>query len=117
MAFSILALSLGVLFSLFSTGLRNISVAREHDYAIAMAEAKLAEIGVVEVVEAGVQEGDFDNQYRWRTEIADYDWHDDPVAPVQAVASYLVTVEVTWTDLYGEHSVTLTTLRLADRPL
>ena len=114
-AFSILTLSLGVLFSLFSTGLRNTNIAREYSHAIALAESKLAEIGVVEPLEMGVQEGDFDDQYRWHIQVIAYPWNEEPAATLQPVVPYQVTVEVIWKSLYRERSVTLTTLRLANR--
>ncbi|MGD8999178.1 MAG: prepilin-type N-terminal cleavage/methylation domain-containing protein [Granulosicoccaceae bacterium] len=114
-AFSILTLALGVLFSLFSTGLRNTSVAREHSHAIALAESRLAEIGAVEPLETGEWEGDFDDQYRWRIQVTDYPWNNEPAATLPPVVPYQVTVEVTWASLYRERSVALTTLRLVNR--
>lgn len=118
MAFSILTLSLGVLLSLFSTGLRNTNIAREHSHAIALAESRLAEIGVVEPLELGVREGDFDDKYHWHIEVTDYPWHDETVetaVTLQPVVSYQVTVEVTWQSLHRKRSIALTTLRLAHR--
>jgi general secretion pathway protein I len=115
-AFSILTLSLGVLFSLFATGLRNTSIAREHSHAIALAESRLAEIGVIEPLETGVQEGAFDDQYRWYIQVTEYPWYDEPATTLQPLVPYQVKVEVTWQSLYRERSVALTTLRLAHRP-
>lgn len=112
-AFSILAMSLGVLLALFSGGLRNTGIAHEYSRAVTLAESKLAEVGVTEPLAPGERQGAFDGQYRWRTQVAEYiDGGGRAPEPLQA---YRVTVRVSWEGAQGDRSVALSTLRLAGR--
>jgi general secretion pathway protein I len=111
-AFSILALSLGVLLALFSSGLRNTGVAYEYSRAVILAESKLAEPGVTEPLEIGTRQGSFDGQYRWRTEVAEYLLKDEPIQASVPLRAYQVTVRVSWSGVLGDRSVALSTLRL-----
>ncbi len=110
-AFSILAVSLGTLLLVFSGGLRNTAVSRDYSRAIAYAESKLAEIGVVEPLEVGEQEGNFDDRYRWEVEITPYTVVE--ASERASVKPYHVTVKVTWGEDNRQRSVVLNTLRLA----
>lgn len=112
-AFSILALSLGALLQVFSTGLRSAALSQEYSWATLLAESKLAAMSVSEPLQVGEQSGELDEGFHWRASI-------EPVQPGEAAPSdvarlglYEVTVEVFWTHALRERSVTLTTLRLA----
>lgn len=111
-AFSIAAISLGALLAIFSTGLRNSRVTREYSVAVALAESKLAEIGTVEPLQQTPLEGQFDDKYSWRTEIAEYTEIEGCMP--STVQPYRVSVEVSWTSIPRDRSVTLTTLRFLD---
>lgn len=112
-AFSILALSLGVLLALFSGGLRNTGIAHEYSRAITLAESKLAEAGVTEPLAPGERQGAFDGQYRWRTQVAEY--LDEGARAPEPLQAYRVTVRVSWEGALGDRSVALSTLRFASR--
>lgn len=112
-AFSILALSLGVLFQIFSSGLRNLRVAEAYTTATALAESKLAAIGVEEPFVEGKENGRFDDGFRWRVEVRRYEPEDLPTTAISAVQPYEVVVTVSWGERGEERSVSLTTLRLA----
>jgi len=112
-AFTILALSLGVLLQIFS---RSMTVtARGADFARAaqIAEERLAGVGFEIPLEAGLYDGDPEQGIAWSVLIAPYENEmsslvDLPVAP------YLVVVEVIWRDGGGKPGhLSLSTLRLA----
>lgn len=111
-AFSILALSLGVLLALFSSGLRNAGIAHEYSRAVTLAESKLAEVGVTEPLALGQRQGAFDGQYRWRTEVAEYIPEEATMAS-EPLRAYQVTVRVNWSGALGDRSVALSTLKFA----
>lgn len=110
-AFAILAISLGTLFALFSTGFRNVDVARDYNRAVIMAESKLAEIDATQTLTAGVYEGEFDPRYRWSAEISEFLADDVATQPVLQLRIYQVTVTVSWGESPRPRSVVLTTLR------
>lgn len=114
-AFSILALSLGVLLALFSGGLRNAGIAHEYSRAVTLAESKLAEVGVTEPLAPGERQGAFDGPYRWRTQVEEYIRGDEGARATAPLHAYRVTVRVSWEGALGDRSVALSTLRLAGR--
>lgn len=95
-AFSILAISLGILLSLFSTGLRNLSVSRDYSRALIIAESKLAEIAVEQPLESNGRAGAFDDKYRWTVEISEHGTPPMDSPPGGSARLYLITVTVTW---------------------
>ncbi len=111
-AFSILTLSLGVLLTLFSTGLRNTAIAHDYSRAITLAESRLASIGVSEPLQPGESEGRFDDHYRWYAEITPHVGNYDHAIGDTAWQLYKVRVHVIWEGFDGERSVTLSTLRM-----
>ncbi len=114
-AFVIVAVSLGALLQIFSSGLRSSHSAEAYTTAALLAESKLASIGIEEPLEEGETTGAFDNGFRWRSTVA-------PHAPevgqdeASAAQAYEVTLVVRWGERGDERSVSLTTLRLAPKP-
>lgn len=114
-AFTILALSLGVVLQAFSTGLRSEALAQDYSRATLLAESRLAAIGMSEPLQEGERSGQLDERFHWRA----------TVQPIQSVEGeeetatgpplrlYQVTMEVSWNELYRQRSVALTTWRLA----
>jgi general secretion pathway protein I len=80
-AFAIMALALGALMQVFSTGLRTVTLGDEYTRAVLLAESKLAAMGVEEPLQEGEQSGTFDEHYRWRTVTRAYT---EPEAPGDA---------------------------------
>jgi type II secretion system protein I len=72
-AFAILAIALGVIMQIFSTGLRNVTVGEDYTRAILLAQSKLASLGTEESLQPGEQTGAFDEGYRWRVTVQPYD--------------------------------------------
>ncbi len=113
-AFAILAISLGALFALFSTGLRNAGVTQDYSRAVVMAESKLAEIGATVPLVAGEYQGEFDEQYRWQATVSEYLEEDETAQPASQLQIYQVTVTVSWGDAPRSRSVALATLRVTN---
>ena len=112
-AFAILALSLGVLLQIFSQALNTTSLGEHYSRAVALAEAKLAAVGLDVPLEAGEYGGEPEDGMDWIIAIEPYqpqDWlaEDPPLQP------YRVTVVVSWPGLRGTRRVNLSTLRLGE---
>lgn len=113
-AFSILALALGVLMQAFATGLRNTALADEYSQALLHAESVLARVGS----EIGLEQTDalgeeLDDTYSWRGSIEEYVEDEDSDDQHRQVVLYTVTVEVFWDSAGKPRSLALQTLRLA----
>lgn len=116
-AFMILALSLSVLFRIFSGGLNNVAVAGDYAQAVLVAESQLAVVGHSEPLVAGQTYGESGERFRWRRIIEDYmPWEDEAALPVP-VSGYRVTVEVSWTRNGRDRRIILDSLRVQKRPL
>ncbi|RMD70536.1 MAG: prepilin-type N-terminal cleavage/methylation domain-containing protein [Gammaproteobacteria bacterium] len=97
-AFAILALSLGTLMQVFSTGLRNQGVAEDYARAVTLARSRLAALEPPFEASEG-REGD----YTWRVEAT-------PLEGGTALDVIQVKVTVAWRN----RAFTLTTLRLQE---
>lgn len=115
-AFAILAVSLGVLAHILSSGLRGGRVSEAYSTATMLAESKLATIGVEEALVAGETAGSFNDQYRWQVDVRPYDEEQINATDIP-VDAYEVTVTVAWDASSGQRSVSLATLRLLPKPL
>ncbi len=110
-AFSVLALSLGVLMQVYSTGMRGVTLSEEYTKAIMLAESKLASVGSEIALEEGEARGEEDETYRWRVSLVPFTSEDLPenlgdVEPLQ------VDVEVAWSTGGHERRVALHSLRV-----
>lgn len=113
-AFSILAVALGVLLNIFGGGLRLAGVSDDTARAASFAQSLLAQAGVAEEWTEGETRGDFDERFRWIVRVQPYEVMDEEIdiedLPIQL---YLVSVRVEWNDGGRPRSLALTTLRLA----
>ena len=112
-ALAVLALALGVLFQIFSTGLNNSRVAEAYAKATLLAQSKLASLGIEESLGEGENTGRFDGQFGWRVDVHSHEREERPVGQVTPLEPYEVVVTVYWGETDEERSVSLTTLRLA----
>ena len=81
LAFALLAAGLGLLLGLQSRGLQQIRQAGNASEASQYAQSKLDTIGVLEFIEPGESEGEFDKgRYHWALEIREIE---DPVPKVE----------------------------------
>ncbi len=110
-AFSILALALGVLLQSFSTGTRGVTQSGLYSRATLLAESIFAQVGRDEELFEGEHSGEFDDFFRWRVALIPYESEDlDPrKLSLEPVA---VTVEVEWDEGDRTPRIALTGLRL-----
>lgn len=117
-AFSILALSLGVLMQIFSGGLRNVDQSTHHAKAVAIAKSLMARIGTETQLLPGEQTGEFGEpgeQYNWQIRLQALE---DPLEAGQPVAVSLfglmgIAVNVEWQDgNKGLRNITLHSTKL-----
>lgn len=119
-AFTILALSLGAVFQVWSIGLRSTSQAESRALAVLLLESKLAGIGIEEPLESGEQAGEFDNGFRWHASVEPYEAEGAEPEGAESegfvsgpgIVPYQVVVTVRWGERENEHALSLTTLRL-----
>jgi general secretion pathway protein I len=104
-AFTIMALALGVVYQIFGRGAAAMTLGEEYAQAIAIAESRLAGAALPESSGSG-------------RELDRYDWElrSEPVAPDNgaaetALALKRIDVEVRWRSRGREHQVGLTTLK------
>lgn len=116
-AFTILALSLGVLMQIFSASLRNVDITRDAAQATALAQTLLADAGVEAPLEAGESSGTLADRFRWHLQVAPHEEGPRPGASENLRAPpmlelWRVTARVAWGDRDRERDVVLTTLRV-----
>lgn len=118
-AFSILALSLGVLMRIFSGSLRNADVTRDQAQAVALAQSLLAPPGVEDTIVPGQKSGILDDKFRWTLSTAPLaqeprQGENGAVIPPMSIDLWEVTARVAWGGDAGmpERALALTTLRV-----
>jgi general secretion pathway protein I len=120
-AFSILALSLGVLMQIFSGALRNTDITHGQAQAVTLAQSLLATAGVEGTLVEGEVAGSLDNEMRWLMRISPFLSGTIPGESSATLGGppldlFEVTVQVAWGDTsVPDRTVTLTTLRLQPR--
>ena len=117
-AFSILALSLGIILNIFSGGLRRTIISEEYQQAVIIAQAKLAASGIETELKDEITSGQLLDKYFWRVQVQPYQLNaeldeaaesdgDIPILP------YQVTVTVEWEADKNNRHVELATLKLS----
>lgn len=110
-AFSILALSLGVLMQIFSQALRVTAFAEAYAQAIPLAQAKLNAVGHTIPLEEGVHDGSLENGLRWTVQVQPFTsttWAlEDPM-----LQPFRVTASVITPTARGTRRITLQTVRI-----
>jgi general secretion pathway protein I len=111
-AMVILAMSLTVLFRIFSTGLNNVGVSADYSRAVLIAETQLAQAGISVSLETGVLDGTVDERFYWTRTVADYAPFALADADRSPVAAYQVTVAVEWQHSGRSRAISLSSIRL-----
>lgn len=115
-AFSVLALSLGVLLNIFSTALRGVGIGEEYSKAALLMDSRLAALGSEIPLESGSQsgsEGDGEGQeYRWLITISPFG-EVDQFQALGELELFQVDVEVAWDASGAQRRIAVSTLRLA----
>lgn len=116
-AFSILALSLGVIMHVLSSSLRGLSLGDAYARALAVAESKLASVDGRSVLREGIGESAGPSRYSWRITTSIPDWWEERSTTVGNLRPYRVEVTVYWRAIGGaKRHVSLRTLRLKEAP-
>lgn len=105
-AFSILALSLGILLKIFSSGVNAAQVAEEYTVAVQIAESLIAETGVTAPLQPGENSGMELQKYQWLMSVTPYtlDFANvtrkktDAETAEASISLFKVRVVVTWGD-------------------
>jgi len=118
-AFSILALSLGILLKIFSSGVNTAAVAEEYTAAVQIAESLMAKTGVEMPLREGETTGSEGDKYYWRIDVSPFMFNpDNNVDEKIAVELFKVRVAVSWGDEdTNNRQFELNTLKLANKPL
>jgi len=114
-AMTILALSLTVIFRIFSGGLNKIDIASDYAQAVMVAESVLAASGNTQTLQAGVSNGSLFEKYRWVRTVTPYHAPGEPSFDDLPLHVYRVSVDVAWPARRGERSLNLSTLKLTAR--
>jgi general secretion pathway protein I len=119
-AFSILAMSLGVLFQIFATGLRGTRLAEEYSHAVLLAESELARLRIQPsaAAAAALGEGEVEVDARYDQTVSVEAITDASLTAIAATTlrPYRVTVEMSWGEGSHRRSVPLTTVMLYRTP-
>lgn len=117
-AFVILALALGVLMRVFSGSLNNIGTSARYTQALALAESKLAAVGIDTPLERGESAGVDGQGNSWRITVKPHqEASSGPENVAMPLELYEVEVNVGWEEGPKKpRTLKLTTLRAVARP-
>ena len=114
LALSILAIGLGLAMQIATASMRNARIAAQRTEAALYAKSLLDTTGVGERVEEGENDGEFNEDFRWRMSVSPYEIETDvpgleaATAPVEL---YRIELVVTWGDRAREQEARFVTLR------
>ncbi|TAN51975.1 MAG: type II secretion system protein [Methylococcaceae bacterium] len=113
-AFTILALTAGVVSLIFSNGLNTAATADAYPRALSIAHSKLAELNLPDNLRPGQAQGQVAD-LRWQTRILPLFLDPTQADEKQSPDYYRISVLVAWGPLETGQSLALETLRLASR--
>jgi general secretion pathway protein I len=118
-AFSILALSLGILLKIFSAGVNTAVVAEDYTAAVQIAESLMAKTGLETPLQAGQDSGLENEKFHWLVEVSPFVFNPENVDNTAITAVlFKVKVIVSWgDDSANDRQVKLTTLKLINKTL
>lgn len=111
-ALSVLAISLGITYQVFSSALRGSTLADDYAQASMYADSHLAEIGKKVHLLPGVTEGSYNQRYSWKLEVQSLDGSSSR-SIIESVKRYQVVLNVYWHARKRQRSIRATTFRLA----
>ena len=120
-AFVVLAAGAGILYRTFSTSLGSVEAVSGYSEAIALAEGKLAALGLEHALAEGAEQGTSDDRrFDWQVTVAPYTPADSAADAAALVSPHVLlraTVTVSW-DPRGnqKRSVALSTVRMIGKP-
>ena len=118
-AFSILALSLGILLKIFSAGVNTAIIAENYTTAVQLSESLMAKTGIETPLQIGLYEGSENNIYHWQIEISPFIFNPENIdATLQKAELFKVKVTVNWDNgNANDRQIELIKLKLINKPL
>jgi len=118
-AFLVAALLLSVILSGFSSGISQLIRADRVSQAAIVAQSRLAEVGVLQPLQAAHYQGSDKQQtdFSWQVDIVPFEWEFSGSLAEVGATVYRVDVEVFWSSGKKTHSFMLSSLRLGQEVL
>ena len=92
-AFTIMAISLGIILKVFSSGVNTAIISEDYIIATQISESLMAKTGIEEPLESGQKSGLENEKYRWEVNIEQVD---NPLLDSSDVELMEVKVQVQW---------------------
>lgn len=106
-AFTLLAVTLGVMMKTLSSNSRGLVIASQHSQAATLAESLISEVGVTAPLEVSSLEGQSEDGYQWHLKV-----EENPMETGYLKgASFIVTAEISWGEARSGRRYVLSTLR------
>jgi general secretion pathway protein I len=115
-AISIMGMSLVIILSLFSQGLRTLQVDQAYTRAIILAKSKMGEVDLIKELEEGEEDGLYPGGFNWRREVVEVPVSRDEEALERRTRLYHIQVVVSWQNGQRRRQVALETLRNTIKP-
>jgi general secretion pathway protein I len=118
-AFSILAISLGILLKIFSAGINTAVAAEDYTAAVQIAESLMAKTGLESPLQAGEDSGTENEKYEWQVLVTPYLFNPENIDEMTITTTlFKVKVIVNW-DIKKtkRREIKLTTLKLVNKTL
>ena len=118
-AFSILAISLGILLKIFSAGINTAVVSEDYTAAVQIAESLMAKTGLESPLQAGEDSGTENEKYEWQVLVTPYLFNPDNIDEMTITTTlFKVKVIVNWDiEKTKGRQIELTTLKLVNKTL
>ena len=113
-AISVLSIAMVVILQLFSGGLRSSKTSEAYTKGIFHAREKMEEILLGTELSEEVSEGEFEDGYRWRSEILREEQSEKEAAKLP-FELYHIRVDVFWDEGAKEKDFTITTMKLLEK--
>ena len=118
-AFSILAISLGILLKIFSAGINTAVAAEDYTAAVQIAESLMAKTGLESPLQAGEDSGTENEKYEWQVLVTPYLFNPENIDEMTITTTlFKVKVIVNWDiEKTKRRQIELTTLKLVNKTL
>jgi len=111
---SVLSIAMVVIMQLFSGGLKSSRLSDAYARGIFHAREKMEEILLGTEIAAEVSEGEFDDAYRWRSEIVREEQPEEDASKLPFDA-YHIRVDIFWDEGNKEKNFGITTMKLVEK--
>jgi general secretion pathway protein I len=113
-AMMVLSIALVIVFQLFSGALNAGHISESHTLAVWHAREKMDELLLYETLSGEIQEGDFEDGYRWRY-LIEQDAADSQLN-LEGAAAFTITVWVSWEEGQKTKQMDISALTIAKLP-